>query len=113
LFIAAAESGAVIAPEATDEHRRQFRIYGRSLGLAYQAFDDVLDQACDDQATGKTTGRDGGKTTAVLGRQGSLGAAQEAAHAHLDKAVAAVGPNSGLASLAEFIRAYFTKTIAA
>lgn len=113
LFIAAAESGAVIAGSSDESQRRSLRVFGRSLGFAYQAFDDVLDQACDDKATGKTTGRDGGKTTAVLSGQGSLAAAQEVAHGHLDKAVAAVGEGSGLAHLAEFIRSYFTRTIAA
>lgn len=113
LFIAAAECGGLCAPECSDNQRRSLRAYGRALGFAYQAFDDVLDQVVADEAAGKTTGRDGGKSTAVLGGRSSLASAKALANRHLDQAVAAVGESSKLAKLAEFIRTYFARTIAA
>ena len=103
LFIAAAECGGLCAPECSDNQRRSLRAYGRALGFAYQAFDDVLDQVV----------ADGGKSTAVLGGRSSLASAKALANRHLDQAVAAVGESSKLAKLAEFIRTYFARTIAA
>lgn len=113
LFIAAAECGGIVAPSCTDETRRALRAYGRALGFAYQAFDDVLDQAVCEETAGKTTNKDAGKNTAVLGKTASLSSATALANRHLDAAVEAVGPSSPLANLAEFIRTYFAATIAA
>lgn len=113
LFIAAAECGGVCAPGTSEADRRNLRAYGRALGLAYQAYDDVLDQAVCDELAGKTTGRDQGKSTAVLGDKATLASGQALADRHLDSAVKAVGKGSPLASLAEFIRSYFAATIAA
>lgn len=113
LFIAAAECGGLCAPSCSDEQRRALRSYGRALGFAYQAFDDVLDQFVCDETAGKTTGRDGGKSTAVLGGKKTLASATSLANRHLDTAVEAVGKDSKLAQLAEIIRSYFAQTIAA
>lgn len=113
LFIAAAECGGLCAPSLNDQQRRSLRAFGRALGFAYQAFDDVLDQVASDQTAGKTTGRDEGKATAVLGQQAGLASAKTAANKHLDGAVAAAGSGSPLAQLAEFIRSYFVDAIAA
>lgn len=113
LFIAAAECGGISAPRCSDGDRRSLRAYGRALGLAYQAFDDVLDQAVCEKTAGKTTGRDEGKDTAVLGREASMSSGKALANRHLDAAVEAAGEGSPLAVLAEFIRHYFAKTIAA
>lgn len=113
LFIAAAECGGLCGGTCSDDERRSLRSYGRSLGFAYQAFDDVLDQVACEQVAGKTTGRDGGKATAVLGASASLTSAKALANRQLDKAVAAAGEHSPLAKLAEFIRTYFAQTIAA
>ncbi|MEM1379224.1 MAG: polyprenyl synthetase family protein [Pseudomonadota bacterium] len=113
LFIAAAECGGLCAPICSDDERRALRTYGRALGFAYQAFDDVLDQVVGEETAGKTTGRDGGKSTAVLGGQASLASATVLANRHLDTAISAVGETSALAELAEFIRSYFAHTIAA
>lgn len=113
LFIAAAECGGVAAEECTDEDRRALRSYGRALGLAYQAYDDVLDQVVCAQTAGKTTGKDAGKSTAVLGKRSDIASATALANRHLDSAVKAVGKDTPLATLAEFIRNYFAATIAA
>ena len=113
LFIAAAECGGLASEACTDEQRRDLRAFGRALGLAYQAYDDVLDQAVCEKTAGKTTGRDEGKSTAVLGGRASLESGVALANKHLDQAVAAVGRETPLAGLAEFIRSYFAQTIAA
>ncbi|GGY42561.1 polyprenyl synthetase family protein [Parvularcula lutaonensis] len=113
LFIAAAECGGIAAPGSTDDDRRALRSYGRALGFAYQAYDDVLDQVACEETAGKTTGKDSGKSTAVLGRRASIESATALANRHLDTAVKAVGEDTPLATLAEFIRSYFATTIAA
>lgn len=113
LFIAAAECGGLASPRCTDEDRRSLRAYGRALGLAYQAFDDVLDQAVCEATAGKTTGRDSGKDTAVLGNEASMASGKALANSHLTAAVEAAGQGSPLGTLAESIRAYFAETIAA
>lgn len=113
LFIAAAECGGVASGNCSDEDRRALRAYGRALGLAYQAFDDVLDQTACEATAGKTTGMDEGKSTAALGERASIDGGTALANKHLDNAVKAVGKDKPLALLAEFIRGYFAKTIAA
>ena len=42
LFATAAESGAVLG-DADEDHVQLLREYGRSLGMAYQVYDDLLD----------------------------------------------------------------------
>jgi geranylgeranyl diphosphate synthase type II len=113
LFIAAAECGGVAAPSVTEDDRRSLRSYGRALGFAYQAFDDVLDQAVCAERAGKTTGKDSGKATAVLGGEACIQSGTALANKHFDQAVNAVGKTAPLASLAEFIRRYFAATVAA
>lgn len=113
LFIAAAECGGLASATCTDEQRRSLRAFGRALGLAYQAYDDVLDQVACEKTAGKTTGRDAGKSTAVLGDAACLESGTALANKHLDAAVAAVGQGTALAMLAEFIRSYFAQAFAA
>ncbi|MEO1040686.1 MAG: polyprenyl synthetase family protein [Pseudomonadota bacterium] len=113
LFVAAAEGGCLCAPDYTEDDRRSMRAYGRALGFAYQAYDDVLDQACDEEMTGKTTGRDAGKRTAVIGAEASLGSGMMLAQRHLRTAMDAAGRSSPLAALAEYIGSYFSETLAA
>ncbi|MCB8838763.1 polyprenyl synthetase family protein [Aurantimonas sp. VKM B-3413] len=57
LFAAAAEVGPVLA-DAGPEARVAMRDYGRSLGLAFQLVDDVLDYGGTSAALGKNTGDD-------------------------------------------------------
>jgi geranylgeranyl diphosphate synthase type II len=112
LFIAAAECGGICA-DASDEVRRDLRAFGRALGLAYQAFDDCLDQASCAETTGKTTGRDGGKKTAVLGARQGLYRAEVKAEGHIDAAIEAVGASTALAAIADAVRRHFKAAIAA
>ncbi|MBO0664132.1 polyprenyl synthetase family protein [Jiella sp. MQZ9-1] len=57
LFSAATEVGPVIAGKGEAE-RQAMRGYGRSLGLAFQLVDDVLDYGGSAAALGKNTGDD-------------------------------------------------------
>ncbi|MEM6586495.1 MAG: polyprenyl synthetase family protein [Pseudomonadota bacterium] len=111
LFVAAAEAGGLCAEHCSDAQRRDMRAYGRALGFAYQAYDDVLDQSVGDETAGKTTGQDEGKSTAVLGRETSIAAGLQRAHGHLETAMEAAGKGSPLAMLAEYIGVYFSKTL--
>ncbi len=64
LFSATTEIGAVVA-EAEDEKRQALSGFGRTLGMAFQLMDDVLDYAADQEKLGKKIGDDfrGGKVT--------------------------------------------------
>ncbi len=75
LFAAAAAIGAEVACASPDQVDAMAE-YGLALGLAYQAFDDVIDGASP-QDTGKDAGQDDGKSTVVslLGRDGAQNAA--------------------------------------
>ena len=57
LFAAAAELGAMISG-SDPETARRFKRYGTKLGAAYQIYDDCLDIAGTENATGKTLGTD-------------------------------------------------------
>lgn len=57
LFAAAGEMGAVAAG-APRADRRRAGAFGRALGLAFQAVDDVLDETGDAPTLGKTPGKD-------------------------------------------------------
>ena len=57
LFAAAAELGATIS-EAPPETVNALREFGRKIGSAYQIYDDCLDIAGNEAATGKTLGTD-------------------------------------------------------
>ena len=87
LFAAAAHAGAIVAG-AGDATERAMVQFGSSLGLAFQAFDDILDAHATAAAIGKDVARDGGKATVVdlLGR----GGAETRARAHVAAALAAL-----------------------
>ena len=84
LFSAAAAIGAEIA-EASPETVSAFKSYGCHLGLAFQAFDDVVDVACTSEVAGKDVAQDQDKSTVVslLGADG----ARIAAERHLERAI--------------------------
>jgi geranylgeranyl diphosphate synthase type II len=93
LIVASVRMGAVAAG-ASSEETAAFERYGRSIGLAFQIMDDVLDVTSTTSALGKETGRDAalGKSTfpALLGVDG----ARERARALIDtglEALAACG----------------------
>ncbi|HEX6851207.1 MAG TPA: farnesyl diphosphate synthase [Candidatus Polarisedimenticolaceae bacterium] len=79
LLAASAELGAILAGAPTAA-RDALGDYGRALGLAFQAHDDVLDLVADARTLGKTPGkdRDAGKAT-IPSLLGLDGAREEAA----------------------------------
>lgn len=84
LFSAAVLAGAETAG-ADQAHRGLLCQYARSIGLAYQAFDDVLDQVADEVASGKSTARDAGKLTQVS--LNGLDRARIIAEGHISEAI--------------------------
>lgn len=86
LLGAAAELGALTAPGVTAGQREDARVFGREIGLTFQAMDDVLDVTADAAALGKTPGKDQavgkGTLVAALGLQG----ARDVAGRHADRA---------------------------
>lgn len=67
LFEISAELGAVLA-QGSEQEVAAFKCYGKSLGLAYQLIDDVLDYSQSPDETGKNVGQDlaEGKVTLPL-----------------------------------------------
>ena len=57
LFSAACELGAFIS-EASPQVISALKSFGQKLGVAYQIYDDILDLAGSEEATGKTLGTD-------------------------------------------------------
>lgn len=93
LFIAAAESGGIVAGLHGDD-LIPIRDFAAKVGLAYQTLDDLLDAQGTSKSTGKDVGKDADKPTLV----GVLGpeAAREYADNMISGAVAALhslGPN--------------------
>ncbi len=87
LFVAAVETGAIIAG-ATGDSFAAARTFATHLGLAFQIADDMLDDPAFAGQTGKDTGKDADKPTlvSVLG----LPAARRTLDQHLDAARAAL-----------------------
>ena len=113
LFVAAALAGAACA-DAPVSARGPLVTYGRELGFAYQALDDVVDQVASPEAAGKTVGRDEGKRTAALGRAGDarLAEARDRAVRHLGAAKRAAGDaceGRPLSLLAAHIEEHFAR----
>lgn len=109
LFAAAAAIGAELAGADRGQVEKMLS-YGAALGLAYQAFDDVVDIQCTPEAAGKDVAQDGGKSTVVslLGSDGARRSAQR----WLDRAVASAldaAPlgHAPLADLARLVGARF------
>jgi geranylgeranyl diphosphate synthase, type II len=105
LLRASVRIGALLAGADTDALERMSR-YGEAIGLAFQVADDLLDEAGDTEATGKSAQRDRarGKSTvpAVLGVEATRRMLQELLAKSLD-ALAGLGPLAeplrGIASL--------------
>lgn len=100
LFAAAAEAGAIIAGQSKAE--RPLAEYGEAMGLAFQAFDDILDVRSATSIAGKDVEKDEGKATVIhiLGAD----AASDRGEAHAARALQAIaGLPAGLSlSLEEF-----------
>jgi len=100
LFAAAAQMGGRVAGRAAEDVDA-LRDFGMSIGVAFQTYDDLLDAVSSREAASKTVGHDGEKPTLV--RLKGVEAAEEAARAGMDRAMAQVselGPEGQL--LAQF-----------
>lgn len=64
LFVAAAESGAIVAGLAGDQ-LIPIRDFAAQIGLAYQTLDDLVDKHATPRAAGKDVGKDADKATLV------------------------------------------------
>ena len=67
--------GAALAPEVETQHINTLKSYARTIGLAFQVQDDILDVVSDSETLGKPQGSDSelDKNTFVshLGLEGS------------------------------------------
>ncbi|HKC79769.1 MAG TPA: farnesyl diphosphate synthase [Gemmatimonadaceae bacterium] len=91
IIVASVRMGA-LAAEADATNVTALEFYGRSIGLAFQIMDDVLDITSTTTAMGKTAGRDAvlGKSTypALLGVEGARKRAQALIEDGLDSLAA-------------------------
>jgi len=105
LMEAAVRMGATAAGREEDRLRRIGR-FGRRLGLAFQAVDDILDVTGETEELGKAGGRDRelGKATypSVLGLEASERAARELAAAARDD-LEALGGDRVLEEIVQFV----------
>ena len=108
LFAAAAAIGAELAG-ADEEGVHKMHDYGVALGLAYQAFDDVIDVESTSASAGKDVSQDEGKSTVVslLGRDGARLSAGRWLQRAIDLAESA---NTGKPSLLAALAAKIGKT---
>jgi geranylgeranyl pyrophosphate synthase len=109
LIAASAELGA-LAADAVGEQRSGMRAWGMSLGLLFQAVDDLLDVTGSAEELGKTPGKDAdaGKATlvAALGFEGARAEAERLADQAREAALSAGCPAEGRAvALVEWLLA--------
>lgn len=110
LFIAAVESGGIIAG-ADAGAIAALRILGREVGLAFQAFDDVIDASRTTTEAGKDTSKDSEKATVatVLG----LDSARAEVRRHMQAALTAIEPHTAADGLLRsFVLAMFAEAAA-
>jgi geranylgeranyl pyrophosphate synthase len=89
LISAAARIGALTAG-GTEEYLSAFRAYGRSVGLAFQIADDVLDETSGFAQLGKKAGKDRTLAKATFPAMMGLGPARVRAFDEVNDALAAL-----------------------
>ena len=99
---------AGIAAHASDATNRALEHYGKSIGLAFQIQDDVLDQIADTATLGKTAGKDLAAHKSTFPSLLGLESARQRADALFDEARSAARSVSGHAEpllwLADYIQ---------
>jgi len=99
---------AGIAANASEATNRALAHYGKSIGLAFQIQDDVLDQIADTATLGKTAGKDLAANKSTFPSLLGLEQARQRADALFDEARAAASSISGHAEpllwLADYIQ---------
>ena len=106
LLQASVELGALLA-RADESAQKDFGLFGRDLGLAFQVADDILDATSSADVLGKSPGKDAASDKLTYVTLFGL----EAARRHLDaleeqlvdRARQIEGPDGALAALARFI----------
>jgi len=94
-----------IAAGASAECAALLASYGRDLGQAFQAADDLLDETGDVAKMGKRVGKDAASGKQTWSRAVGVEAARRMMHDLADRAIAAVAPLGGAGSaLAELAR---------
>ncbi len=89
LLLFAVEAGAILAGASLDQREALAR-YGRSLGIAFQIADDVLDVEADSATLGKAVGKDEAKGKATLLQVLGIEAARREVQMHVEAALAAL-----------------------
>lgn len=106
LLTASALAGALLSG-ADETQQKALIAYGKSIGLAFQIADDILDIVGDQDKIGKPVGSDEGNDKATYPRLYGLEESRRRAHAEVDAAVAALEgfgePAEPLRTIARFI----------
>jgi geranylgeranyl diphosphate synthase type II len=106
LLTASSVSGALLCG-ATDEQIACLRSYGKSIGLAFQIADDILDIVGDEQKIGKPVGSDEGNDKATYPKLFGLEESRQMAQREVNNAVAALDsfgePAEPLRAIARYI----------
>ncbi|TPW30744.1 polyprenyl synthetase family protein [Pararhizobium mangrovi] len=106
LLTFACEAGAIIAGTGEDD-RERMAAFGRTIGIAFQLADDLLDVTADTKAMGKATGKDAGRGKATLVGLNGTGWARKRLDALVDEATTLLAPYGArgetLAETARFV----------
>ncbi len=89
LIAAAAESGA-LAGQGSEAQVAALARYGRTIGLAFQIADDILDIEGDTELLGKTTGADEARGKVTYPAAVGLGRSRQAANEMINDALSAL-----------------------
>ncbi len=104
LFVAACAVGGILG-RGTGPEVQALREFGRSLGLAFQIADDLLDETSSAAAMGKRPGSDRVKSKmtfpSLLGLEGAREAGRKASEASIQSLLGIPGPTTSLAHLAK------------
>lgn len=107
LITAACQAGAILAGAPSGDEERA-RAFGRSIGVAFQIVDDVLDVVADEKTLGKPVGSDAEKGKNTYPALVGLNESKRLAARHVDEALGHLAPYSGeeaafLGELARYI----------
>jgi geranylgeranyl diphosphate synthase type II len=107
LITCATRCGAIAARAPRADLARATR-YGRSLGLAFQVVDDILDVVGTTEELGKTAGKDADSKKLTYPSVYGIDRSREVARRLVDRALGAIRPYGSrgtvLATLAEYVR---------
>ena len=108
ILCASVVCGGILAGAGSDDVRA-LREYGLNLGVAFQIADDILDVVSDTETLGKPAGSDAAQDKNTYPSLAGLDRSRELAHAHAERAQAALAPFSG--ADADFLRGLALYTV--